>query len=85
MPHLRPTVGANEQPAPAIAKAAPLGLLSTEAVVHGGAAEIRRSARALRHLADAAHKAAAHKAADLADEYDRDPEGFKRREEGRRV
>jgi len=67
---LRLTISAREQMEPAIVEATPLGLLGTEAVVRIGAAEITGTADALRLLAEAAGKAA-----DLADAYDRDPEG----------
>jgi hypothetical protein len=70
MPRLRLTIGTRERMEPAIIKATPLGLLGTEAVVRIGAIEISGSAAALRLLAEAAGKAA-----DLADNYDRAPDG----------
>ena len=64
---------------PAISKATPLGALGTEALVWSGATSIRGRATALRALADALVEAA-----DLADEYDADPDAFNERERAER-
>jgi hypothetical protein len=67
-------IGGRERLEPAISKATPLGALGTEALVWIGAARIRGRATALRALADALVEAA-----DLADDYDADPDGFNER------
>jgi hypothetical protein len=72
-------VGGNERLEPAISKATPLGALGTEALVWMGAASIRGRASALRALADALTEAA-----DLADDYDADPDAFNEREQAER-
>jgi hypothetical protein len=72
-------VGARERVEPAIIKATPLGALGTEALVWMGATSIRGSAAALRALADALVEAA-----DLADDYDADPDAFNEREQAER-
>jgi hypothetical protein len=56
-----------------------MGLLGTEALVWIGAARIRGGATALRALADALVEAA-----DLADDYDADPEAYNQREQAER-
>jgi hypothetical protein len=68
-------VGGRERLEPAILKGTPLGALGTEAVVHLGATTIRGSAGALRALATALVDAA-----DLAEEYDSDPDAFNEHE-----
>jgi hypothetical protein len=68
-------LGTGERLEPAISKATPLGALETEALVWIGATSIRGRAAALRALADALVQAA-----DLADEYDADPDAFNQRE-----
>jgi len=68
-------VGAGERLEPAISKATPLGALGTEALVWIGTTRIRGSATALRALADALVQAA-----DLADDYNADPDAFNERE-----
>jgi hypothetical protein len=75
MPQVTIHLGARERLEPAISKATPLGALGTEALVWIGATRIRGSATAMRALADALAEAA-----DLAEEYDADPDGFTERE-----
>ena len=72
-------VGTRERLEPAISKATPRGALGTEALVWIGATSIRGSAAALRALADALVKAA-----DMADDYDADPDAFNQREQADR-
>ena len=68
-------IGGRERLEPTISKATPLGALGTEALVWIGTTRIRRSATALRALADALVQAA-----DLADDYNADPDAFNERE-----
>jgi hypothetical protein len=68
-------IGGRERLEPAISKATPLGALGTEALVWIGATSIRGRAAALRALADALVEAA-----ELADDYDADPDAFNERE-----
>jgi hypothetical protein len=79
MPQVTIHVGGHERLEPAISKASPLGALGTEALVWIGATRIRGSAAALRALADALVEAA-----ELADDYDADPDGFNERERATR-
>jgi hypothetical protein len=79
MPQITIHVGTHERLEPSISKASPLGALGTEALVWIGTARIRGSAAALRALADALVQAA-----DLADEYDADPDAFNQREHANR-
>jgi hypothetical protein len=79
MPRITIHVGTHERLEPAISKATPLGALDTEALVWIGATSIRGSAAALRALADALVEAA-----DLADDYDADPDAFNQREQADR-
>jgi hypothetical protein len=79
MPRITIQVGGREPLRPAISKATPLGALGTEALVWIGATSIRGSAATLRALADALVEAA-----DLADEYDADPDAFNQREQAER-
>ena len=79
MPKITIQVGGRERLKPAISKATPLGALGTEALVWIGATSIRGSASALRALADALTEAA-----DLADEYDADPDAFNQRQQAER-
>jgi hypothetical protein len=79
MPRVTIHVGCRDRLEPAISKATPLGALGTEALVWIGATSIRGSAAALRALADALIEAA-----DLADEYDADPDAFNQREQAQR-
>jgi hypothetical protein len=72
-------LGTRERLEPAISKATPLGALGTEALVWIGATSIRGRAAALRALADALMEAA-----DLADDYDADPDAFNQREQSHR-
>jgi hypothetical protein len=76
MPQVTIHLGARERLEPTISKATPLGALGTEALVWIGATRIRGSATAMRALADALVEAA-----DLAEEYDADPDGFTEREQ----
>jgi hypothetical protein len=75
MPRITIHVGGREPLRPSILKATPLGALGTEALVSIGATSIRGSATALRALADALVEAA-----DLAEEYDADPDAWNERE-----
>jgi hypothetical protein len=79
MPRVTIHVGGRERLEPAISKATPLGALGTEALVWIGATSIRGSAAALRALADALIEAA-----DLADDYEADPDGLNQRERAER-
>ena len=79
MPKITIHVGGRERLEPAISKATPLGALGTEALVWIGTTSIRGNAAALRALADALVEAA-----DLADEYDADPEAYNEREQAER-
>ena len=76
MPQITIHVGGRERLEPAISKATPMGLLGTEAIVHLGPASITGSATAMRALADALVEAA-----DLADDYDADPDAFNQRQQ----
>ena len=79
MPRITIQVGGRERLEPAISKATPLGALGTEALVWIGATCISGSAAAMRALADALVEAA-----DLADDYDADPDAFNERERAER-
>jgi hypothetical protein len=79
MPQITIQVGGHERLEPAITKATPMGLLGTEAIVRLGPAMITGRAPALRALADALVEAA-----DLADDYDADPDAFNERERAQR-
>jgi hypothetical protein len=79
MPRITIHVGGHERLEPAITKATPLGALGTEAIVHLSPTMITGSATALRALADALVEAA-----DLADDYDADPEAYNQREQAER-
>jgi hypothetical protein len=72
-------VGARERLEPAISKATPLGALGTGALVWIGATCISGSATAMRALADALVEAA-----ELADDYDADPDAFNEHEQAER-
>ena len=76
MPRITIQVGGREPLRPAILKATPMGALGTDALVWIGATSIRGSATALRALADALVEAA-----DLADDYDADPDAFNQRQQ----
>jgi hypothetical protein len=69
MPQVTIHVGGHERLEPVIIKATPLGALDTEAQVWIGATSIRGRATAPRALADALVEAA-----ELADDYDADPD-----------
>jgi hypothetical protein len=76
MPRITIHVGGRERLEPAISKATPLGALGTEAIVRLGPTMITGSATALRALADALVEAA-----ELADDYDADPDAYTQREQ----
>jgi hypothetical protein len=80
MPRITIHVGGREQLEATISKATPMGLLGTEAIVRLGPAIITGTATALRALADALTEAA-----DLADEYDADPDAWNEREQAERA
>jgi hypothetical protein len=79
MPRITIHVGGHERLEPAISKATPMGLLGTEAIVRLGPAMITGRAPALRALADALVEAA-----EMADDYDADPDAFNQREQAAR-
>jgi hypothetical protein len=79
MPRITIQVGGHERLEPAITKATPMGLLGTEAIVRLGPAMITGRAPALRALADALVEAA-----EMADDYDADPDAFNERERAQR-
>jgi hypothetical protein len=79
MPRITIQVGGHERLEPAITKATPMGLLGTEAIVRLGPAMITGRAPALRALADALVEAA-----EMADDYDADPDAFDERERAKR-
>jgi hypothetical protein len=72
-------LGTHERLEPRISKATPLGALATEALVYVGAVCFSGPATAMRVLADALTEAA-----DLADDYDADPDAFNQREQAER-
>jgi len=79
MPRITIHVGGRERLEPAISKATPMGALPTEAIVRLGPTMISGSATALRALADALVEAA-----ELADNYDADPDAYNERERAER-
>ena len=79
MPRITIHVGGRERLEPTISKATPMGLFGTEAIVRLGSTMITGSATALRTLADALVEAA-----DLADDYDADPDAYNEREQAER-
>jgi hypothetical protein len=79
MPRITIHLGTRERLEARISKATPLGALGTEALVYLGATCISGPAPAMRTLADALVEAA-----DLADEYDADPDAFNQREQANR-
>jgi hypothetical protein len=79
MPQITIQVGGHERLEPAITKATPMGLLGTEAIVRLGPTTITGRAPALRALADALVEAA-----EMADDYDADPDAFDERERAKR-
>jgi hypothetical protein len=80
MPRIIIHVGGREPLAATISKATPMGLLGTEAIVRLGATSITGRSTALRALADALVEAA-----DLADDYDADPDAYNQREQAERA
>jgi hypothetical protein len=80
MPKITIQVGARERLEPAISKATPMGALDTQALVWIGATCISGNAAVLRALADALVEAA-----DLADDYDADPQAWNEREQAERA
>jgi len=76
MPRVTIRVGGPEPIGTTINKATPMGLLGTDAIVHVGQLIITGSATAMRALADALIEAA-----DLADDYDADPDAFNQRQQ----
>jgi hypothetical protein len=80
MPRITIHVGGRELMHATISKATPIGLLSTEAIVRLGPASITGTATALRALADALVEAA-----DMAEEYDADPDAWNQREQAERA
>jgi hypothetical protein len=79
MPQITIQVGGHERLEPAITKATPMGLLGTEAIVRLGPTTITGRATALRALADALVEAA-----EMAEDYDADPDAFDERERAKR-
>ena len=79
MPRITIHVGGREQLEATISKATPMGLLGTEAIVRLGPAIITGTATALRALADALAKAA-----EMAEDYDADPDAWNEREQAER-
>jgi hypothetical protein len=79
MPRVTIHIGTREPLQPTISKATPLGALGTDALVYLGATCLSGAATAMRALADALVEAA-----DLADEYDADPDAFNQREQADR-
>ena len=75
MPRIAIYVGGREPLTATISKAAPMGLLGTEAIVRLGATSITGRSTALRALADALVEAA-----ELADAYDTNPDATNQRE-----
>ena len=69
-------LGIRERLEPRISKATPLGALGTDALVYLGATCVSGPAPAMRALADALIEAA-----DLAEDYDADPDAFNHREQ----
>ena len=78
MPRVDIHIGTQERLEPTISKGTLL--LGTEALVWIGATCIRGSATAMRALADALAEAA-----DLAEEYDADPDAYNEREQAERA
>jgi hypothetical protein len=72
-------LGTRERLEARISKATPLGALGTEALVYLGSTCLGGPAPAMRALADALTEAA-----DLADDYDADPDAFNQREQADR-
>jgi hypothetical protein len=79
MPRTTVHVYEREELRATISKGTPLGALGTEALVHSGPLVLKGTAGALRKLA-----AACLQAADLATEYDADPQAWNERERAER-
>jgi hypothetical protein len=79
MPKVTIHIGTREPLQATISKATPLGALGTDALVFLGATCLSGTATAMRALADALTEAA-----DLADEYDADPDAWNEREQAER-
>jgi hypothetical protein len=75
MPNITVKIGTTESVHVTIAKATPMGALGTEAMVRVGQFLLTGSAAAMRAVADACTEAA-----ELADAYDQDPDGYDQRE-----
>jgi hypothetical protein len=73
-------LGSRERLEARISKATPLGALGTEALVYLGTICLSGPATAMRALADALLEAA-----DLADDYDADPDAYNEREQAERA
>ena len=80
MPRITIHIGTRERLEARISKATPLGALPTEALVYLGSTCLSGPATAMRALADALVEAA-----DLADDYDADPDAFTQREQAERA
>ena len=80
MPRITIHVGGREPLEATISKATPMGLLGTEAIVRLGPAMITGPAATLRALVDALVEAA-----EMADDYDADPDAFDERERAKRA
>jgi hypothetical protein len=79
MPRITIHLGGRDRLEARISKATPLGALGTEALVYLGSTCLSGPATAMRALADALLEAA-----DLADDYDADPDAFTQREQADR-
>jgi hypothetical protein len=79
MPRITIHLGGRDRLEARISKATPLGALGTEALVYLGSTCLSGPATAMRALADALLEAA-----ELADDYDADPDAFNQREQADR-
>jgi hypothetical protein len=79
MPRVTVHIGGREQLLATILKATPLGALGTDALVYFGPVCLQGTANAMRALADVLVEAA-----DMAEEYDRDPAAWAEREQAER-
>jgi hypothetical protein len=79
MPRVTIHIGTREHLEPTISKATPMGALGTEAIVRLGSASITGSSQVMRAMADALTEAA-----DMAEDYDADPDAFNEREQAER-
>jgi hypothetical protein len=80
MPRITIHLGGRERLEARISKATPLGALGTEALVYLGSTCLSGPAAAMRALADALLEAA-----DLADDYDANPDAYHEREQVERA